>query len=344
MISLPSPASTPSVLLVIPTLNEAENIAAVIATVAADFDFDGQSKIVVVDGGSTDRTRDIVRTLMATNPGIVLQHNPQRLQSAAVNLAVRKYGGDLDVLIRCDAHARYPRDFVSRLVAMLEQTNCDAVVVPMDSVGERCTGRAIGWLADSVVGSGGSAHRGGRGSGYVDHGHHAAFRLATFRIVGGYDESFGCNEDAELDARQRAIGATIYLDGSNRIVYHPRNSLAGLWRQYMGYGKGRSRTMRKHPGSIRLRQLAVPLNAVACVVSLLLGLWLPWLLLLPAAYLLALGVNGAVLARRHRSWCALGAVPAAVTMHYAWTAGLFSEILRSRERRWAPSMVEPLAP
>jgi succinoglycan biosynthesis protein ExoA len=195
-----------------------------------------------------------------------------------------------------------------------------------------------------VVGSGGSAHRGGRASGYVDHGHHAAFRLATFRIVGGYDESFGCNEDAELDARQRAIGATIYLDGTNRIVYQPRNSLAGLWRQYFGYGRGRSRTMRKHPGSIRLRQLAVPVNCVAMLACLAAAPWLPGLLLLPAAYLLVLGANGVVLACRHRSWCAMGAMPAAVTMHYAWSAGFVIEMLRSRERRWAPSMVEPLSP
>ena len=212
----------PSVLLVIPTLNEAANIAAVIATLTADFDFNGQSKIIVVDGGSTDRTKDIVRALIGTNVNIFLQHNPLRIQSAAVNLAVREFGGDIDVLIRCDAHAHYPPDFVSRLLLTLEQTGSDAIVVPMDSVGTECTSRAIAWLADSLVGSGGSAHRGGRSSGYVDHGHHAAFRLETFRIIGGYDESFRCNEDAELDARQRAIGAKIYLDGANRIMYQPR--------------------------------------------------------------------------------------------------------------------------
>jgi succinoglycan biosynthesis protein ExoA len=332
----------PSVLLVIPTLNEADNIAAVLATVSADFDFDGRSKIVVVDGGSTDGTKGIVRTLMASNPRIYLLHNPRCVQSAAVNLAVREYGRDLDVLVRCDAHARYPRDFVSRLMAVMGGTACDAVVVPMDSVGERCMGRAIAWLADSLVGSGGSAHRGGRASGYVDHGHHAAFRLDTFRILGGYDESFRCNEDAELDARQRAIGAKIYLDGANRIVYHPRNTLAGLWRQYFGYGRGRSRTVRRHPHSIRLRQLAVPLNSVLCTLCLLLAAWRPALLLLPGVYLFALALNGYLLARRHRSWCALGAVPAAATMHYAWSAGFFSEMLRKRERRWEPSMVEPL--
>ena len=81
--------------------------------------------------------------------------------------------------------------------------------------------------------------------------------------------NFEVGDDGRL--YQRAIGATIYLDGGNRIVYQPRNSLAGLWRQYVGYGKGRSRTMRRHPGSIRLRQLAVPFNSVACLACLLFG-------------------------------------------------------------------------
>ena len=38
-----------------------------------------------------------------------------------------------------------------------------------------------------------------RKSGYVDHGHHAAFRAASFKAIGGYDETFSHNEDAEFD-------------------------------------------------------------------------------------------------------------------------------------------------
>ena len=36
---------------------------------------------------------------------------------------------------------------------------------------------------------------------WADHGHHALMRISAFRAVGGYDESFSHNEDAELDYR-----------------------------------------------------------------------------------------------------------------------------------------------
>lgn len=331
-----------SVLVVIPTLNEAQNIGSVLHELSADFGYTGASRIVVVDGGSHDGTVDIVRDVMRRDPRIALLNNARRIQSSAVNLAVQSFGQGVDILIRCDAHAHYPCGYVARLIDSLLRTRSDSVVVPMDCVGVGCMGRSIAWLSDSLVGSGGSAHRGGRSSGYVDHGHHAAFRINTFRIIGGYDESFRCNEDAEFDCRQRAIGARIFLDAGNRITYRPRNSLAALWRQYFNYGAGRSRTVRRHPHSLRMRQLAVPLHSALCLIALGAAHWCLPLLLWPAVYVGALCLNSLALVLRHRSLCALGAVAAAVTMHFAWSAGFFRALLTERNARWRPSMIEPL--
>ena len=332
-----------SVLVVIPTLNEAHGIGAVLEALARDFDYQGASRIVVVDGGSDDGTLDIVRAAMRRDPRIALLNNARRIQSSAINLAVQSFGEGIDILIRCDAHACYPPRYVARLVEILRRTDSDSVVVPMDSVGVGCTGRAIAWLSDSLIGSGGSAHRGGRRSGYVDHGHHAAFRMQTFRIIGGYDESFRCNEDAEFDCRQRALGARIFLDAGNRITYRPRTSLAALWRQYFNYGAGRSRTVRRHPHSLRLRQLAVPVHSACCLIALAAAHWCLPLLLWPAAYVGALCLNSLTLVMRHRSLCGLGAVAAAITMHFAWSAGFFRSLLMQRDVRWRPSMIAPLA-
>lgn len=332
-----------AVLVVIPTLNEALNIGAVLDELTPGFDYPGASRIVVVDGGSTDGTLDIVSARARRDPRVALLRNAKRIQSSAVNLAVQRFGQGVDVLIRCDAHAHYPRGYIPRLVDRLLSTQSDSVVVAMDSVGAGCMGRAIGWLSDSPLGSGGAAHRGRRCSGYVDHGHHAAFRMSTFRIIGGYDESFRCNEDAELDCRQRALGARIYMDADNRIVYRPRATLRALWRQYFNYGAGRSRTVQRHPGSLRLRQLAVPVHSLLCVTALAAGHWYPALLAWPAGYLIVLGANSLALVVRHRSLCGLGALAAALTMHFAWSAGFCRALLTERSPRWRPSMIAPLA-
>jgi succinoglycan biosynthesis protein ExoA len=276
------------------------------------------------------------------HPNVRLLHNPQRRQSTGINRAVRRFGRDADVLIRCDAHAGYPEQFCTRLLATLRRTGADAVVVPLDSVGETPLQRAIAWTCNSPFGTGGAAHRAGRDSGFVDHGHHAAFRMDTFRKCGGYDDSFVCNEDAEFDCRQRALGAKVYLDAEVRVRYYPRRTFGALWMQYFRYGAGRSRTARRHPKSLRARQLLVPGHFLACAGAWIFSPWSALLLLWPAFYVTLLALHSITLAIRKRSLSGLLGGPAAAVLHSAWAAGFFWGLLRKRELRWTPLEVRPL--
>lgn len=340
--SSPSSSAPLRVLLAIPTLDEAAHIEGLIAGLLADPPAHAALRIVVIDGGSTDGTVEKLQAIAAREPAVQWRHNPARIQSAAINLAAREFGRDADVLIRCDAHAVYPPGFCQRLLDTLARTGADAVVVPMDSIGAGCLERAVAWVSNSPVGTGGSAHRGGRRSGYVDHGHHAAFRMDMFRRVGGYDESFTHNEDAELDCRQRALGARIYLDADIRLGYHPRSRLGALWRQYWRYGAGRSRTALRHPGSLRARQLAVPAHLALSALAVAVSPWFPWLLAWPAFYLAVLAVTSLAMALRHRSACGLLAGVAAGTMHTAWALGFVGGLLSRREAAWGPAQARPL--
>ena len=323
-------------LVVIPTLNEAHHIAQILDDLSADLP-DIPTRFVVADGGSSDGTQAIVAEIAARRSDVALLHNPRRLQSAAVNLAVEEHGEDADLLIRCDAHAEYPRAFLASLIASRAANGADAVVVPMDSAGTSCLQRAIAWVSDSKVGSGGSAHRGGATSGFVDHGHHALFTMESYRRAGGYDPGFSHNEDAELDCRQRALGSRIFLDAAIRLRYAPRPTLGKLARQYFNYGKGRSRTVRRHPHSLRARQLAIPLHVCLSAASLALApvdlRFLAW----PLLSGLILMLTSLSIAFRRRSLCGLLAAPAAATMHYAWGAGFLAGLITLRERRWQPA-------
>ncbi len=332
-----------SILIAIPTLNEGKTIANVIGSLLEGIPDHLDITLVVADGGSNDETVDLVRRIGENRPEVRLIHNPARIQSAAVNAVAREYGNDIDVLVRCDAHAVYSQQFIPRLLTTLERTGADAVVVPMDSTGTTCLQKAIAWVSDTAFGSGGSAHRGGRRSGFIDHGHHAAFRMESFRRAGGYDESFTHNEDAELDCRQRALGSRIYLDADIRLGYHPRATLTSLWRQYFNYGKGRARTVRKHPSSLRLRQFAVPVFWCANLAALVIGWWQPWTFVLPAAYALGATFTSCQMAARHRSSCGLWAGPAAMTMHASWAAGFVWSWISRREPPWSGASATPLA-
>ena len=85
--------------------------------------------------------------------------------------------------------------------------------------------KATAFAQNSKLGNGGSPHRQGAKGHWTDHGHHALMRISAFRAVGGYDESFSHNEDAELDYRLRAAGYRIWMTDKTFMVYYPRASV-----------------------------------------------------------------------------------------------------------------------
>lgn len=327
-----------SVVVAIPTLNEERNIVSVIQSLVSEKVSLPDLHVVVADGGSRDRTVALVEELQATIPFLTVVRNPKKLQSAAVNMVADQWRNRANILVRCDAHAHYPDGFVLGLLTTLMKVGADSVVVPMDSSGRDCVEKAVAWISDTPFGSGGSAHRGGKHSGFVDHGHHAAFRLSSFLANGGYDETFSHNEDAEFDCRLNARGGKVFLDSDIRLVYHPRNSFSRLSVQYFNYGKGRSRTMRRHPQTIRLRQAVVPTHFVLCLLSIWAALLTVSFRLLawPILYGLVLAMLSVALAIKKRSICGLLGGPAAAVMHFSWAAGFFWGLLTVTERRWKP--------
>lgn len=327
-------SASPSIAVVVPTLDEAAGIASVIRQLLEGLPADRDVRLYVADGGSRDGTGAIVAGLAAEDSRIRWIVNPGRLQSAAVNLVAQVERGKAEILVRCDAHADYPAGFILQVADSIIRNDADSVVVPMDSAGKSCAGRATAWVSDTPAGSGGSAHRGGARSGFVDHGHHAGWRLSSFLAVGGYDETYSHNEDAELDCRLNGSGFRVWLDANIRLIYWVRPSLSALARQYRNYGKGRSRTVRRHPGTLRLRQLAVPSFVGGNILALLLAYWLPVTLLLPLAYGLALGAISIQVAVKHRSVCGLLAGPAALVMHVAWAFGFALGMVTVREPKW----------
>ncbi|MET0986216.1 MAG: glycosyltransferase, partial [Steroidobacteraceae bacterium] len=80
------------VLVVIPTLNEADGIEDVLSDLSLDLPTAASTTFVVADGGSTDGTTEIVARLMRRRADLHLLLNPKRIQGAAVNFAARQFG------------------------------------------------------------------------------------------------------------------------------------------------------------------------------------------------------------------------------------------------------------
>ena len=261
--------------------------------------------------------------------------NSGRIQAIGINDAVRRFGGEAKFLIRVDAHADYPTHYCEQLLKVQARTRADSVVVSMYTAGYTCFERAAAAAQNSILGHGGSAHRSGARGSWVDHGHHALMTTDAFTAVGGYDELFSHNEDAELDARLKAEGFHIYLTGETHVTYYPRGSATALFRQYFNIGQGRARNFLKHRKNTKPRHFV--LVTVAPAVCLLVLSPFARIFAVPAIgwALLCLGY-GIALGVRLRDPCAAASGIAAMAIQAGWSFGFFRALYLELARRVRP--------
>jgi len=325
-------ATLPFVTIVVPALNEEHYIAACIASLIGQWP-EGAYEILVLDGGSTDRTREIVAAMCERHAAVRLINNPRRIQSAAINLAAQIACEQAKVLVRADAHGFYAPDFVQLCVTALLATDATSVVVPMYTrarVRGTFLHEAIAAAQSSRLGNGGAAHRIRSVSGFVEHGHHAAFDLGFFRSIGGYDESFTHNEDAELDLRAIRAGGRIWMCADAPATYYPRDRFDRLAQQYFRHGGGRARTLCKHRLRPRPRQIIPVLALGWCMAAVATVPFDPMLSLLGLLYPVSCVSWGVLQMIRRRDARLIAGGAALMTMHLAWALGFLIGIARAR--------------
>ena len=311
--------------IVIPVFNEEQYIASCLQSLLEQID-PSRSEIIVIDGGSEDSTLQIVSEMAACHPVIRTLQNPKRTQSAALNLGASCASPRSTLVMRADAHAEYPAGFVATCVHDLKESHATSVVVPMRAIGRSCFQRAVAAAQNSWIGNGGSRHRSPAQSGFVTHGHHALFDRRFFQDLGGYNERFTHNEDAEYDHRSRIANGMIWMSAVP-VLYFPRETIRGLARQYYNHGRGRARTLLTHNLRPALRQLLPPAILVINFMAILLAFGRPWFLFVPLLYAAACSLISFWNAIRLRDPCVAATGLAAIIMHVSWGAGFIIQTL-----------------
>jgi succinoglycan biosynthesis protein ExoA len=282
---------------------------------------------IIVSAADTE-TGDIARAVGASVPSIRVVDNVDGTTPAALNRAL-----DVaihPVIIRIDAQSRIPPDYRTRLVELLRRTGAANVGGRQVAQASEGFAAAVAIAMNSPLGHGGASYRAGTSGGPVDTVYLGAFRREALIAVGGYDERFLTNQDAELNERLRRAGGTVWLDPTLAVGYLPRTRARDLARQFFNYGRGRAMTVRQHPGSMARRQLAAPLLVLGLLSTLALVPWsvVPFVLG-GAGYGAGLAV-GAILAGPQARRRLPQVMLATSVMHLAWGTGFVTANLRRR--------------
>ena len=312
-----SPRALPCVSIILPVLNEEAQLERCLCSIA-DQSYPSIIEVVVADGGSTDGTRAVA----AKFAKVCVVDNPRGTRPAGLNSAIAAASGD--IIVRVDARTALAPDYVERCVSALERSGAAIVGGQMRYEARGARQRGIVAAMTSRLGAGPAAFRRDGGEPhFVDTVYLGAFCTSVIHDLGGYDEWSGGNEDAELAWRAQTSGG-VYLDPAIKSYYLGRDGLASLARQFHRYGHNRARTIRKHPGSLSWRQLAVPFFFV--------GLASPWRRSVLKVYVIAVLGRGAF--ELSRDPLAVPTLLAAFpTMHAAWGLGFVQGIVERAEPR-----------
>jgi succinoglycan biosynthesis protein ExoA len=320
----------PLVAIIMPIRNEANFIARSLgAVLAQDYPAD-HTEVLVVDGISEDRTRQIVSQMLADRPHARLLDNPAGIVPTAMNIGLAEAQGK--VIVRVDGHTLVAPDYVSCCVVALAETDADCVGGPMNAVGETPFGKAVALATSHPFGVGGARFHYAAEPQEVDSVYLGAWPRQVFERVGHFDEEMVRNQDDEFSYRLRAAGGRIWLDPSIRSTYYARSTLRSLWRQYFQYGYWKVHVFQKVPGSAQLRHWVPPLFALAVAGGLLAALLLtplrlPYLVGLALYALANLTVSARVAARE--GWHHLRQLPLAFAiLHLAYGLGFWGGVAR----------------
>lgn len=257
----------PFISVILPVRNEEKYITACVQSIfAQDYPVE-KMEVIFVDGCSQDRTVEMLHAMQKEHPQIVVLHNPNRTVPYAMNIGIRASRGE--IIVRLDAHAEYPSDYVRLSVETLQNIDCDNAGGVFVTRGRGFMGDVIAQMLKTPLGVGNATYRLTDQDGYVDTVPFGCFRRELFDRIGYFDERMTRNQDNELNHRIRKNGGKIYLNHNIRVKYYCRDTMRGIMK--MGYmnGKWNVITMTLVPGSMGVRHF-VPLAFVLSTILLVL--------------------------------------------------------------------------
>src|SRR5919112_6679420 len=311
----------PEVSIIMPVRNEAASLDAALPSVCSQVT-DASVEVIVVDDHSTDSSRSIIERWAARDEHVRLVSSPSRGIPQALNCGLEAARGRY--LVRVDGHSIIPSDYVQALLDHIRSDTCEGAGGHKRAVGQGSFGRAVAAAHGSRLGIGDSKYHFSQRQELVDHIPFGAYVTELARAIGGWDEELSTNEDYDFDFRYQRAGGRLLLDPAIVVDWRVRGTPARLAPPYHAYGRGKFKSLARHPSLLNLRWLVPPM----LVASLAAGILLSWtrparvvLAVVGGSYSLFLVVGAAILGSRVGMRLAPHAALALGTMHLSWGTG-----------------------
>lgn len=234
-------------------------------------------EIIVIDGGSTDGTLDIVNRIIQEYTEesfhISVIDNPKRILASGWNLGIKAAKGEY--VIRIDAHAEASPDFIEKSVQTILQVDAACVGGKLDSIPVEGDDLLVSKVLSSSFGVGNSSFRVSDTAGYADTAVYGLYRKSVFDEVGYFDERLVRNQDIDLHSRIRKAGYKFYFNPDIKSVYHTRSSVKKMVKQAYGNGKWNMILVKKGASALSIRHL-VPFFFVTFLALSLIGGFIWW--------------------------------------------------------------------
>lgn len=244
----------PLVSVLVPTYNEEKYIASCLETLLEQDYPKERLEIFVIDGNSVDNTKKIANSFNNYFSSFYLLNNPNKIVPFALNIGIKEAKGD--VIIRIDAHSRYPKNYISSLVKKLYELNADNVggvwnTIPGDSSTKALS---IAIAASHPFGIGNSLHKIGTDTIIeTDTVPYGCYRKEVFNRIGLFDEDLVRNQDDEFNGRLIKNGGKIYIIPDVVIDYYARTTYEKSAKMFYQYGLFKPLVNKKlgYPATIR---------------------------------------------------------------------------------------------
>jgi len=220
----------PYVSIIIPCRNEEKFIGRCLDSIINQDYPQENFEILVIDGNSEDKTKEIVKDLSQKYPFIKLLDNPKRFTPFGLNIGIKNSKGE--IIIRMDAHATCQRDYISKCVNYLEEYKVDNVGGKMETLpgDNTLTAKAITLSLSSPFGVGNAYFRiGSKEPREVDTVFGGCYRKEIFKKIGYFNENLPRGQDMEFNLRLRKSGGKILLVPKIKSFYFARPDFKSFW-------------------------------------------------------------------------------------------------------------------